>query len=49
MASGQWQELRVENVDDSRLKEFIGFYRKGPQTSEPNAPCTGATEMNQNP
>jgi hypothetical protein len=41
--------VRLKSVDDPRLQEFIVAYRKGPQTPEPGAPCTGAVEMNPRP
>ncbi len=46
VASAWGKQLRLKSVDDPKLKEFILVYRKGPQTPEPGAPCTGAAEMN---
>ena len=41
VASAWGKQLRLKNVDDPKLQEFILAYRKGPQTPEPGAPCTG--------
>jgi len=49
VASAWGKQLRLKSVDDPRLQEFIRAYRKGPQTPEPGAPCTGAAEMNPRP
>jgi hypothetical protein len=49
VASAWGKQLELEGVDDPNLQEFIRFYRKGPQTPEPGAPCTGTTEMNPPP
>ena len=49
VASAWGKQLRLKSVDDPRLQEFIVAYRKGPQTSEPGVPCTGAAEMNPPP
>jgi hypothetical protein len=49
VASAWGKQLRLKSVDDPKLQEFILAYRKGPQTPEPGAPCTGATEMNPRP
>ena len=49
VASAWGKQLRLKSVDDPRLQEFIVAYRKGPQTPEPGAPCTGAVEMNPRP
>jgi hypothetical protein len=43
VASAWGKQLRLEGADDPGLQEFIVAYRKGPQTPEPGAPCTGAT------
>ncbi|MHB8340807.1 MAG: DUF3105 domain-containing protein [Mycobacteriales bacterium] len=34
-------QLRLPSANDPRLPEFIHYYRLGPQTPEPSAPCTG--------
>ncbi len=49
VASAWGKQLRLKSVDDPKLQEFIVAYRKGPQTPEPGAPCTGAAEMNPQP
>jgi hypothetical protein len=49
VASAWGKQLRLQSVDDPGLREFIQAYRKGPQTPEPGASCTGATEMNPPP
>ena len=49
VASAWGKQLRLKSVDDPKLQEFIRAYRKGPQTPEPGAPCTGAAEMNPRP
>ena len=49
VASAWGKQLWLKSVDDPRLQEFIRAYRKGPQTPEPGAPCTGATEINPRP
>jgi hypothetical protein len=49
VASAWGKQLQLKGVDDPKLQEFIQAYRKGPQTPEPGAPCTGATEMNSPP
>ena len=41
VASAWGKQLRLKSVDDPKLQEFIRAYRKGPQTPEPGAPCTG--------
>ena len=49
VASAWGKQLRLQSVDDPGLREFIQTYRKGPQTPEPGASCTGATEMKPRP
>src|SRR5919107_4001008 len=49
VASAWGKQLRLQSVDDPGLRQFIQAYRKGPQTPEPSASCTGATEMNAPP
>ena len=41
VASAWGKQLRLKSVDDPKLQEFILAYRKGHQTPEPGAPCTG--------
>jgi hypothetical protein len=49
VASAWGKQLQLQGVDDPGLREFIQAYRKGSQTPEPGASCTGATEMNPAP
>lgn len=49
VASAWGKQLQLGSVDDPGLQEFIRAYRKGLQTPEPGASCTGATEMNAPP
>jgi Protein of unknown function (DUF3105) len=49
VASAWGKQLQLQGVEDPNLQEFIRAYRKGPQTPEPGASCTGATEMNPPP
>jgi hypothetical protein len=43
VASAWGAQVRLDSVDDPNLQNFIGFYRKGPQTPEPGAACTRGT------
>ena len=43
VASAWGKQLTVESADDPALENFIQYYRRGPQTPEPNASCTGGT------
>ena len=43
MASAWGAQLRLEGADDPNLERFISSYRKGPQTPEPGATCSGGT------
>ena len=49
VASAWGKQLQLQSVDDPGLWQFILAYRKSPQTPEPGASCTGATEMNPPP
>ena len=49
VASAWGKQLQLQSVDEPGLQQFIQAYRKGPQTPEPGASCTGATEMNAPP
>jgi hypothetical protein len=40
VASAWGARLELDGVDDPRLLEFLEFFRQGPQTPEPGAPCT---------
>jgi Protein of unknown function (DUF3105) len=42
VASAWGKQLRLQSADDPGLQQFIEAYRKGLQTPEPNASCTGA-------
>lgn len=41
VASAWGVQVQLENADDPRLDQFIREYRRGPQTPEPRASCTG--------
>jgi hypothetical protein len=41
VASAWGKQLRLPNVSDPRLKQFVRAFRVGPQTPEPGAACTG--------
>lgn len=41
VASAWGARLELDSVDDPRLVQFLEFFRQGPQTPEPGAPCTG--------
>ena len=43
VVSAWGKQLRLSNVNDSRLEKFIKEYKQGPQTLEPGAACTGGT------
>lgn len=44
VAASAWgAQLRLESADDPNLERFISSYRKGPQTPEPGATCSGGT------
>lgn len=43
VASAWGKQLQLQTASDPRLAKFISTYRKGPQTPEPGAPCTGGT------
>ena len=34
-------QLKLDNADDPRLEQFISYFKQGPTTPEPGAPCTG--------
>ena len=44
VASAWGKQLRLQSVDDPGLQQFIQAYRKGPQTPEPGALCTGGLQ-----
>ena len=43
VASARGKQLAVEGADDPKLQEFVQSFRRGPQTPEPGAACTGGT------
>src|SRR5919112_4756748 len=43
VASAWGSQIRLESADDENLERFISTYRRGPQTPEPGAACTGGT------
>ena len=43
VASAWGKQLAVKSADDPALQSFIQSFRRGPQTPEPNATCTGGT------
>jgi hypothetical protein len=43
VASAWGVQMKFESADNSDLDKFVNYYRKGPQTPEPNASCTGGT------
>ena len=40
VASAWGARIELDGVDDPRLLEFLEFFRQGPQTPEPGAPCS---------
>lgn len=43
VASAWGYQLTLRDPTDPRLKNFINYFRHGPQTLEPSAHCTGGT------
>ena len=43
VASSWNHQLQLEGADDERLGQFIRRFRRGPDTPEPNATCSGGT------
>ena len=43
VASAWGSQVGLESADDPNLERFISAYRKGPQTPEPGATCSGGT------
>lgn len=43
VASAWGAQVRLEGADDPNLERFINSYRKGPQSPEPGATCSGGT------
>ncbi len=43
VASAWSNQLKLDSASDPRLDQFVRYFRQGPQTPEPGAPCTGGT------
>jgi hypothetical protein len=43
VASSWGHQLRLQDVDDERLQQFIRAFREGPDAPELGAPCAGGT------
>lgn len=43
IASAWGYQLTLQTPTDPRLKAFINYFRRGPQTLEPSGKCTGGT------
>lgn len=44
VASASWgKQLAIESADDLALEDFVRSFRRGPQTPEPGATCSGGT------
>ncbi len=43
VASAWGKQIRLDSADDLNLERFVSAFRKGPQTPEPGASCTGGT------
>jgi len=43
VASAWGAQLELPSATDPELAAFVKFYRNGPQTPEPGAPCSGAS------
>ena len=43
VASAWGKQLAVESADDPALEDFVRSFRRGPQTPEPGATCSGGT------
>lgn len=41
VASAWGKQLQLGSADDPRLTEFVRAFQQGPQTPEPDAPCSG--------
>lgn len=41
VASAWGKQLQLQSADDPRLLQFVAFFSDGPQTPEPNTPCSG--------
>lgn len=43
VASAWNNQLQLDSAIDSRLDQFVRYFRQGPQTPEPGAACSGGT------
>ncbi len=43
VATAWGAQLGLPSATDAELAKFVSYYRQGPQTREPGAPCTGAS------
>ncbi|MGH3775974.1 MAG: DUF3105 domain-containing protein [Pseudonocardiaceae bacterium] len=43
IASAWGRQLTLQAPTDPRLQSFISYFRQGPQSLEPGAPCSGGT------
>jgi hypothetical protein len=43
VASAWGAQLKLPSATDPELARFVKYYRNGPQTKEPGAPCSGAS------
>lgn len=43
VATAWGKQLQLDSANDPRLDQFVRYFREGPQTPEPGAPCTGGT------
>jgi len=43
VATAWGQQLLLDSATDPRLDQFVEYFREGPQTPEPGAPCNGGT------
>ena len=43
VASAWGKQLQLDSANDPKLDQFVSAFRQGPQTPEPNAPCSGGT------
>lgn len=43
VVSAWGNQLQLDSATDSRLDQFVKYFREGPQTPEPGAPCNDGT------
>jgi hypothetical protein len=41
IVSAWGRQLRLDSAEDPRLEQFIKYFKQGPTTPEPGAPCSG--------